>query len=100
MGKIAAQNSDVVIVTSDNPRYERPEDIISDVENGIKTVKNVHYFVEPDRKKAVEKALSMMTRGDVTVIAGKGAEKYQEIKGVKYPYNDREYVLKLIGGEI
>ena len=51
-------------------------------------------------KKAVEKALSMMTRGDVTVIAGKGAEKYQEIKGVKYPYNDREYVLKLIGGEI
>lgn len=41
----------------------------------------------------------MMKEGDVTVIAGKGAEKYQEIKGVKYPYNDREYVLKLIGGE-
>lgn len=55
--------------------------------------------MEPDRKKAVEKALSMMKEGDVTVIAGKGAEKYQEIKGVKYPYNDREYVLKLIGGE-
>ncbi len=99
MGKIAAQNSDTVIVTSDNPRYERPEDIIADVENGIKTLKSVHYFLEPDRKKAVEKALSMMKEGDVTIIAGKGAEKYQEIKGVKYPYNDREYVLKLIGGE-
>ena len=97
MGEVAARLSDIVIVTSDNPRGEKPENIISDIENGIKTVGNVDYFLEPDRKKAIRRALELMKNGDTTVIAGKGAEKYQEISGVKYPFNDREYVLGLIG---
>ena len=97
MGRAAAMLSDIVVVTSDNPRGEKPEDIISDIENGIKTVGIVDYFLEPDRKKAIRRALELMEKGDTTVIAGKGAERYQEIRGVKYPYNDREYVLELIG---
>jgi len=61
------------------------------------TSRMVDYFLEPDRKKAIRRALELMEKGDTTVIAGKGAERYQEIRGVKYPYNDREYVLELIG---
>lgn len=90
MGRVAGELADYVIVTSDNPRSERPESIISDVLAGIKGVKEVDYTVEPDRGRAIELAVNSMRTGDVAVIAGKGAEKYIEAAGVRYPFDDRE----------
>ena len=89
MGAIAAKYSDVVIITSDNPRFEDPLAIINDIKTGIKS-KN--YFVEPDRELAMNKAIKMSRSGDVVLVAGKGHEPYQEIKGIKHHLSDREIV--------
>ncbi len=96
MWKVAAEYSDFVVLTSDNPRFEKPEDIISDALDGIKIAQPVEYSVQPDRYKAIETALTFMETDDVVVIAGKGAEKYQEINGIKYPFDDKEIVKKLL----
>ena len=96
MWKAAAEYSDFVVLTSDNPRFEKPEDIISDVLDGIKIAQPVEYSVQPDRYKAIETALTVMENGDIVVVAGKGAEKYQEINGIKYPFDDKEIVYKLL----
>lgn len=96
MGEVACKNSDWCYVTSDNPRSEVPEDIISDIVFGIKACGKRNYCAYPDRKEAIKAAFSQATIGDVVLIAGKGAEKYQEIMGVKQPYNDEQYVLELI----
>lgn len=96
MGRISTELSDIVIVTSDNPRSEEPEQIIEDIINGIK---KDNYFVEVDRKKAIEKAFNLLKRenGNIALlIAGKGHEDYQEIKGIKYHFSDKEVVEKLI----
>jgi UDP-N-acetylmuramoyl-L-alanyl-D-glutamate--2,6-diaminopimelate ligase len=85
MGKIASDNSDHVIITSDNPRYEKPLDIIEEIKNGID---KPNYEVEADREKAIEKAVIMSKPGDIILIAGKGHEDYQEIDGVRYPMSD------------
>lgn len=90
MGEVATRLSDFVIITSDNPRFEDPSDIIRDIEAGA-AVKN--YLVVPDRREAVTKAVEMAKEGDIVLIAGKGHEDYQEIKGVRYPFSDRD-VLK------
>jgi UDP-N-acetylmuramoylalanyl-D-glutamate--2,6-diaminopimelate ligase (EC 6.3.2.13) len=92
MGKIASELSDISIVTSDNPRFEEPMDIIKDILEGIDPSKGP--MVEEDRKKAIVLALDIALEGDVVVIAGKGHEDYQEIKGVKYHFSDKEEVLK------
>lgn len=92
MGKIASELSDISIVTSDNPRFEEPMDIIKDILEGIDPSKGP--MVEEDRKKAIALALDIALEGDVVVIAGKGHEDYQEIKGVKYHFSDKEEVLK------
>ena len=89
MGKIASELADEVILTSDNPRYELPCEIISDIKNGI-TKRN--YKVHENRKHAIHYALSKYHHGETIVIAGKGAEKYQEIRGVKHPYNDFDVI--------
>lgn len=88
MGGIATKYANSVILTSDNPRYEDPYDIIADIVEGI--TKNCR--VIENRKEAIEYALSHFTNGETIVIAGKGAERYQEIKGVKYTYNDFDVV--------
>ena len=88
MGKIAQDNADVVCLTSDNPRYEEPEDIIADIECGIEK----EHFVEVDRKKAIRKMLDFAESGDIVIIAGKGAEKTQEVDGILFPYNDFDVV--------
>jgi UDP-N-acetylmuramoyl-L-alanyl-D-glutamate--2,6-diaminopimelate ligase len=93
MGEIATKLSDHVIVTSDNPRSEDPSDIIGDILGGV-TVNN--YLVEPDRRKAIGMAVRMAEDGDIVLIAGKGHEDYQEIKGVKYPFSDRDVVIEAI----
>jgi UDP-N-acetylmuramoyl-L-alanyl-D-glutamate--2,6-diaminopimelate ligase len=86
MGRIAAEHADVVIVTSDNPRSERPEAIIDEIvaggDGGLE--------VEPDRRRAIERALEEARPGDVVVIAGKGHEQGQEIAGRKLPFDDRD----------
>lgn len=91
MGKIASEIADEVILTNDNPRFELPCEIIRDIQLGM-TRKN--FTVEENRKKAIFHALSKYTKGETIVIAGKGAEKYQEIRGVKYPYNDFDVIYK------
>lgn len=90
MGEIASRIADDVILTSDNPRFEEPYAIIDEIKSGIKK----DCKVIENRKKAIEYALNNYKNGETIVIAGKGAEKYQEIKGVKYPYNDFDVVYK------
>lgn len=91
MGEIAAKFSDITIVTSDNPRSEDPFIIIAGIEPGVKKYSN-NYEIESNRKKAIELALSKAEKDDLVVIAGKGHETYQEIKGEKLPFDDRKVV--------
>ena len=90
MGQIAGDYSDIVIVTSDNPRTEIPEKIIDDIMRGI--IRHASVLREVDRKTAIERAVSCAQRGDVILIAGKGHEDYQVIGKEKKHFNDREVV--------
>ena len=92
MAQTAVKLSDRVIITSDNPRFEEPQDIINDMLAGLdnKQMKKVVSIV--DRKEAIRTASMMAEKGDVILIAGKGHEDYQEIKGVKHHFDDREIV--------
>lgn len=92
MGEIAENLSDFTILTSDNPRFENPELILSDIENGFKSDKFISVV---SREKAIEIALNLARNGDVVAILGKGAEKYQDINGIKTPYSDIEAVKML-----
>ncbi|MDR7434917.1 MAG: UDP-N-acetylmuramoyl-L-alanyl-D-glutamate--2,6-diaminopimelate ligase [Armatimonadota bacterium] len=89
MGRLAVELSEYAIVTSDNPRSEDPMAIIEEIVAGIPDGAGSHYEVEVDRRKAIERAISMARPGDIVIIAGKGHEAYQEIKGVRYPFDDR-----------
>ncbi|MCE5195302.1 MAG: UDP-N-acetylmuramoyl-L-alanyl-D-glutamate--2,6-diaminopimelate ligase [Nitrospiraceae bacterium] len=93
MGEEAARLSDYVVITSDNPRNEDPIEIINEIEKGM-TKKN--YLIEPDRRKAIKKAVSMAEKNDILLIAGKGHEDYQEIKGIRHKFSDREEAEKAI----
>lgn len=93
MGEIASANSDEVVITSDNPRDEEPLDIIEDIKAGI-TKDN--YTVEENRELAITKAIEMSKKGDVILVAGKGHETYQEIKGVRHHLSDKEIVEKYV----
>lgn len=84
MGEIAEKFSDYVCLTDDNPRLEKSQDIIADIEKGM----SKSHFVEPDRAEAIKKMINYARPGDIVVVAGKGAEKYQEIGTEKIPYND------------
>lgn len=90
MGKIASSLSDVVVLTSDNPRLEEPMEIISQIADGI--VKGSDVKIEPDRARAIKLAINSAEKDDVVIIAGKGGEKYQDIGGVKIPYDDLSVV--------
>ena len=93
MGAVCAKRADRLVVTSDNPRSEDPLKIIDAILVGVRgRGSGIGVTVEPDRKKAIEFALREAQEGDVVVIAGKGHETTQEIKGVKYPFDDREVV--------
>lgn len=91
MGEIAEIYSDMVCLTDDNPRTEKSEDIIADIEKGM----NKRHFVEKDRAKAIRKMINYARSGDIIVIAGKGAEKYQEVGTTKIPYNDFDVVYNI-----
>ena len=99
MAQTAVKLSDKVIITSDNPRFEEPQDIINDMLAGLdnKQMKKVVSIV--DRKEAIRTACMMAEKGDVILIAGKGHEDYQEIKGVKHHFDDREIVREIFDSE-
>jgi UDP-N-acetylmuramoyl-L-alanyl-D-glutamate--2,6-diaminopimelate ligase len=90
MGKIASQIADKVIVTSDNPRSEAPESIIDEILAGINGRQKPE--VEVNRRKAIQLALKKASAGDTILVAGKGHENYQEINGIKYPFDDRQVI--------
>ena len=89
MGEIATKHSDHAIITSDNPRDEDPLAIIEDIKTGIKSD---NYSIEENRERAIEKAVKMSKAGDVILVAGKGHETYQEIKGIRHHLSDKEIV--------
>ena len=93
MGEISGEMSDLTIITSDNPRDEEPVNIMKDIETGINKSSGSYVMIE-DRKEAVKYAILNAKEGDVIIIAGKGHEDYQEIKGVKYHMSDRELVIE------
>jgi len=95
MGKAVSDFADKIIVTSDNPRDEAPEDIIIDILAGIKT----GYEAVVDRKKAIHAALESLGKKEIILIAGKGHEEYQEIKGVKHPFSDFNIVKEFKAGQ-
>lgn len=95
MGEVAGRIADFSIITTDNPRTEEPEEIIKEIEEGIKKTKG-KYKVIVDRKEAIKEAIKMMNNRDIVVLAGKGHEPYQEINGVKYPFDERIIVNDII----
>ncbi|MCM1368314.1 MAG: UDP-N-acetylmuramoyl-L-alanyl-D-glutamate--2,6-diaminopimelate ligase [Roseburia sp.] len=97
MGKIVSTLSDFCFVTSDNPRFEPPVDIILQIESGIKEIGKTNYTPIVDRKEAIRAALEMADKDDIVLIAGKGAERYNDVMGRKQPYNDEQYVLEIAG---
>ncbi len=95
MGEISGKIADYTIITSDNPRTEEPQKIVDQIEEGIKKTKG-KYEVIVDRTQAIEKAISMANKKDIIILAGKGHEPYQEINGVKYPFDERIIVREII----
>ena len=96
MAKEAAMASDLVILTSDNPRTEDPEAIIRDMEAGVENARKKVLSII-NRREAIKTAVHLAIPGDIILIAGKGHENYQEIKGVKYHFDDKEVVMELFG---
>lgn len=95
MGEVSSRLSDLTIVTSDNPRFEKPEDIIADIVTGVEKSDGA-YITIPDRKEAIRYAIEHGEEGDVIVLAGKGHEDYQEIEGVKYPMDERVLIEEIL----
>ena len=95
MAQEAVKQSDRVIITSDNPRFEEPQDIINDMLAGLNAQQMKKVVSIVDRKEAIRTACMMAEKGDVILIAGKGHEDYQEIKGVKHHFDDREIVREI-----
>ncbi len=95
MARVAAELSDVVILTSDNPRFEEPEDILNDMKAGVdnQLAKKVLSIV--DRREAIRTAVLLAQKNDIILVAGKGHENYQEIKGVKHHFDDKEVIVEL-----
>ena len=95
MGEISGRIADFTFITSDNPRTEDPEKIVKQIEEGMKKTKG-KYKVVVDRTQAIKEAINMATKRDIIVLAGKGHEPYQEINGVKHPYDERIIVNEII----
>jgi len=85
-----------VILTSDNPRSENPEDIIREMEVGLPAAAKRKYLSITDRKEAIKTAVSLANQEDIVLIAGKGHEKYQEIKGVRHPFDDKAILREIV----
>lgn len=97
MGEVSGRIADLTIITSDNPRFEKPQDIIADIRVGMERTGG-SYIAICDRKEAIAYALSHAEEGDIIVLAGKGHEDYQEIGGKKYPMDERTLIRELLDG--
>lgn len=95
MAQESVKQSDKVIITSDNPRFEEPQDIINDMLAGLNKEEMKKVLAITDRKEAIRTACMLASAGDVILIAGKGHENYQDIKGVKYHFDDKEVVREI-----
>lgn len=95
MAQESVKQSDKVIITSDNPRFEEPQDIINDMLAGLNKEEMKKVLAITDRKEAIRTACMLANQGDVILIAGKGHENYQDIKGVKYHFDDKEVVREI-----
>ena len=100
MTNVACKLSSQVIITSDNPRNENIGDIISDMLTGISEQNIEKTIVIHDRKQAIKTAFKLAKSSDIILVAGKGHEKFQEILGVKTPFDDKQEILKLINKNI
>ena len=89
MAEVACEHSDKIIFTSDNPRSEDPNEIIRDMESGVNVTCRKKYISIADRKEAIKTAVNFSEREDIVLVAGKGHEKYQDINGIKYPFDDK-----------
>ncbi|MDQ3072131.1 MAG: UDP-N-acetylmuramoyl-L-alanyl-D-glutamate--2,6-diaminopimelate ligase [Bacteroidota bacterium] len=96
MARIAAENSEQLILTSDNPRDEEPDQILAEMEAGVPISKKRNTLTIADRKQAIRTACTLAKSGDIILVAGKGHEKYQEIKGVKYPFDDTQVLTEYL----
>lgn len=97
MAEVACEYSDKVIFTSDNPRNEDPLEIIKDMEAGVGIVARKKYISIADRREAIKTAVSLSNKEDIVLIAGKGHEKYQEVKGVKHDFDDKKVLGEMFG---
>lgn len=97
MAQEAVKQSDKVIITSDNPRFEEPQDIINDMLAGLNAQQMKKVISIVDRKEAIRTACMMAQKGDVILVAGKGHEDYQEVKGVKHHFDDKEVLHEIFG---
>ena len=97
MAKEAVRQSDRVIITSDNPRFEEPQDIINDMLAGLTPQQMKKVISVVDRREAIRTAVMMAAKGDVILIAGKGHEDYQEVKGIKHHFDDKEVIREAFG---
>ena len=95
MAEVACEHSDKVILTSDNPRNEKAEDILKEMEAGINVVARRKYITISDRREAIKTAVSLSNKEDIVLVAGKGHEKYQEIEGVKYEFDDKKVLWEM-----
>lgn len=95
MGEVSGEMADLTIITSDNPRFEEPQAIIDDIKTGIRKTKG-EYVEIPDRKEAIRYAIEHGQPKDVIVLAGKGHEDYQEIRGKKYPMDERNLIAEIL----
>ncbi len=98
MGEVSSRLADLTVVTSDNPRNEEPMDIINDILTGVAKADGA-YVTIPDRKEAIAYCMSVGKKGDIILLAGKGHEDYQEIKGVKYHMDERDLIEEIIAGK-
>jgi UDP-N-acetylmuramoyl-L-alanyl-D-glutamate--2,6-diaminopimelate ligase len=98
MGEMSGKLADLSVVTADNSRFENVMDIIADIEVGLHKTDG-KYLVIPDRKEAIRYCMDHAEDGDVVVLAGKGHEDYQEIKGVKYHLDEREVIRDILKAE-
>ena len=99
MGEISGRIADFTIITSDNPRTEEPQKIVDQIEEGIKKTKG-KYTVIVDRIEAIKEAIKMADKKDLILLAGKGHEPYQEINGVKHPFDERIIVNDILENKI
>ncbi len=95
MAAISAKYSDRIVVTSDNPRFENPEEIINDIKAGFEAKDRARALFITDRREAIRTALALASEGAIVLVAGKGHENYQDVNGVKHHFDDKEIIAEV-----